>query len=75
MQVVNAHGKHEIATFLLNNHVRGLALYCVPAVLNAWAREAEFSLSEGNAALIEISARNSLQSRAQTYTLTSKGLS
>jgi len=70
---VNANGIAQIAAFLLENHKKGEAISNDPAMLRAWAADAEFSLSEGNDASIEIRSFDSVHGRTQTFTISAEG--
>lgn len=72
MQTVNERGLQEIAEFLAENHKRGSEF--TRANLLAWAADAEFQLSEGNPACIEIHASASVNGRTQEYTISDEGL-
>jgi len=69
---VNEHGLNEIMEFLANNHKSGKLF--TRDMLRAWASEAEFQLSEGNQATIEISARSSVHGYTQEYRISDDGL-
>jgi hypothetical protein len=71
---VNANGIAQIAAFLLENHKRGEIISQDPAMLRAWAADAEFSLSEGNRADIEIRAFDSVLCGTQIFTISADGL-
>ena len=43
-------------------------------MLRAWAADAEFSLGEGNGAVIELAARDSLRGVTQTFEISDSGL-
>jgi hypothetical protein len=70
---VNDIGLHEIHDFLANNHKLGRAHF-TKQMLRAWAAEAEFSLSEGNDAGIELKAIDSVNGCTQTFTISDAGL-
>ena len=69
---VNAQGIEEIREFLAENHKKGDGFSI--DMLHAWASDAEFQLSEGNPASIEIKSRDSVHGRTQEYTLSAAGL-
>lgn len=71
---VNANGIAQIAAWLLENHKLGERISQDPAMLRAWAADAEFSLSEGNDAGIEIKSWDSVHGRTQTFTISTEGL-
>ena len=72
MNTVNEQGLKEIREFLAENHKRGDNFS--RDMLLAWAADAEFQLSEGNPASIEIRACDSLNGRTQEYTISAEGL-
>jgi hypothetical protein len=72
-KTVNDSGLEEIHVFLANNHKLGRAHF-TKQMLRAWAREAEFSLSEGNDAGIELKACDSVNGCTQTFTISDAGL-
>lgn len=71
---VNANGIAQIAAWLLENHKTGERISQDPEMLRAWAADAEFSLSEGNDAGIEIRSSDSIHGRTQTFTVSADGL-
>jgi hypothetical protein len=73
VKTVNAAGLAEIAAFLADNHKLG-GEHFTPDMLRAWAADAEFSLSEGNGAVIELAARDSLRGVTQTFEISDAGL-
>ena len=72
IKTVNNQGIDEIRQFLADNHKKGDNF--TRDMLLAWANEAEFSLSEGNDAVIEIKSWDSIRGRTQTYTISAAGL-
>ena len=72
MNTVNEQGLKEIREFLAENHKRGGNFS--RDMLLAWAADAEFQLSEGNPACVEIRACDSLNGRTQEYTISAEGL-
>ncbi len=70
---VNATGLAEIKEFLADNHKLG-GDHFTSDMLRAWAADAEFSLAEGNGAAIELSARDSVNGRTQTFEISAAGL-
>lgn len=73
-RTVNANGIAQIAKFLLENAKRGKDITVTPSMLRAWADQAEFSLSEGNDAGIELRSFESIHGRTQTFTISDEGL-
>ena len=69
---VNELGLCEIEGFLAENHRLGARGFD-RSMLDAWARDAEFSMSEGNPPTIEIPARDSVHGMTQTYTISDAG--
>lgn len=70
---VNDHGKDEIKNFLAENHKKGGGHF-TSDMLNAWAADAEFQLTEGNPATIEIRSADSVHGRTQEFTISDAGL-
>ena len=73
IKTVNAVGLAEIAAFLAENHKLG-GEHFTPDMLRAWAADAEFSLAEGNGAVIELAARDSMRGVTQTFEISVSGL-
>lgn len=73
MKTVNATGIAEIAAFLAENHRLG-GEHFTPAMLHAWASDAEFQMSEGNPPRIEIAARDCVHGWTTEYTVTPAGI-
>ena len=73
IKTVNAVGLAEIAAFLAENHKLG-GEHFTPDMLRAWAADAEFSLAEGNGAVIELTARDSMRGVTQTFEISVSGL-
>ncbi len=73
-KLVNENGIKQIAQFLLENHKQGERISQDASMLRAWAADAEFSLSEGNDAGIEIKSFDSVLGRTQTFTVSAEGL-
>ena len=70
---INAQGLTEIHNFLGKYHKRGRDHFTLP-MLQAWAQDAEFQLSEGNPADIEIRAWDSQSGATVCYTISSAGI-
>lgn len=70
---VNEQGLNEIKEFLAVNHKKG-GEYFTRDMLIAWAADAEFQLSEGNPATIEIKSWDSVRGAAIEYTISDAGL-
>ena len=73
IKTVNAVGLAEIAAFLAENHKLG-GEHFTPDMVRAWAVDAEFSLAEGNGAVIELTARDSMRGVTQTFEISVSGL-
>lgn len=73
IKTVNAVGIAEIAAFLSENHKLGGKHFTID-MLSAWAKDAEFSLAEGNGAVIELAARDSVHGVTQTFEISDAGL-
>jgi hypothetical protein len=69
--IVNEQGLNEIRAFLDANHKND---FFTREMLIAWAEEAEFQLSEGNPATIEIRAWDSINGRTQQFTISDAGI-
>lgn len=70
---VNDKGLAEIKAFLSEKHKLG-GDHFTPAMLHAWAQEAEFQLDEGNPASIEIRSFDSVSGHTEDYTISNEGL-
>lgn len=70
---VNEQGLNEIKEFLADNHKKG-GDHFTRDMLRAWAADAEFQLSEGNPAIIELASWDSIHGRTQTFTISDAGL-
>lgn len=76
-QSVNTQGKKEILEFLRENHknsVNDAEYFNNAEMLNAWAKDAEFQLSEGNTPSIEIMAFEAISGRTEEFTISDAGL-
>lgn len=70
---VNEQGLNEIKKFLAANHKKGGDHFDRDMLL-AWAADAEFQLSEGNPATIEIKSWDSIHGYTQEYRISYAGL-
>lgn len=70
---VNQDGIKEIHSFLASNHKLG-GDHFDEKMLQAWAQDAEFNLSDGNPAMIEIRAFDSVSGHVETYTISQNGI-
>lgn len=70
---VNEQGLNEIKEFLAANHKKG-GDHFTRDMLQAWAADAEFQLSEGNPATIEIKSWDSIHGYTQGYCISDAGL-
>jgi len=70
---VNETGLNEIKEFLAANHKKG-GDHFNRSMLLSWASDAEFQLSEGNSASIEIRASDSIHGRTEVFTISDAGL-
>ena len=73
VQTVNEAGLNEIKKFLAAHHKKG-GDHFTREMLQSWAADAEFSLTEGNGASIEIRSWDSSNNRAETFTVSPEGL-
>lgn len=76
---VNKKGLEEIAEFLGQNYKKAVnsgegASYFSESMLQARADEAEFQLSEGNPACIELKAHDSIHGFTQEFKISEAGL-
>ena len=69
--IINEVGIEEIKKFLEENHKKG---NFDRDMLLAWARDAEFQLSEGNSPTIEIRSMDSVSGKPVTYTVSPAGV-
>lgn len=70
---VNEQGLNEIKEFLAANHKKG-GDHFTRDMLQAWAADAEFQLSEGNPATIEIRAHDCIHGYTMEYRISDAGL-
>ena len=75
MKTINAIGLAEIHAFLTARHRLGGLNHFTPAMLRAWAEDAEFQLAEGNPACIEIPSWNTISGHTEEYTVSDDGIS
>ncbi|MCW5320577.1 hypothetical protein D5039_05075 [Verminephrobacter aporrectodeae subsp. tuberculatae] len=73
IQTVNATGLQEIHTFLAENHRLG-GDHFNPAMLRAWAAQAEHHIAQGNGASIELDARDSVHGVTQVFDISEAGI-
>jgi hypothetical protein len=69
---VNKKGEEEIRGFLINNDKQGKFFEGLD--MSAWVAEAEFQLSEGNPASIEIKAHDHIMGYVEDFTVSREGL-
>jgi hypothetical protein len=79
IQNVNKTGLSEIAEFLGTRHKKAVqsgegADYFTQPMLSAWAQQAEFQISEGNPASIELKAHESVNGYTEEFTISKAGL-
>lgn len=72
-RTINAQGLAEIRAFLAAHHKKG-ADHFTPEMLRAWAADAEFQLSEGNSADIEIKSWDTMSGHAELLTVSPAGI-
>ena len=72
-RTINTTGLREIADFLAANHRLG-GEHFTSDMLNAWAADAEFQMSEGNPATIEIRAQDSVHDYTVEYRISDAGI-
>lgn len=73
IHTVNEQGLAEIQSFLADRHKLG-GDHFSREMLKSWAQDAEFQLSEGNAASIEIRAFDSCSGHTEEFTISDSGL-
>lgn len=72
-RTINTTGLNEIKEFLAANHKKG-GDHFTRDMLQAWAADAEFQMSEGNSPSIEIKASDSIHGYTQEYTVSDAGI-
>lgn len=72
-RTINASGLNEIKEFLAANHKKG-GDHFTRDMLQAWAADAEFQMSEGNSPSIEIKSYDSIHGYTQEYTVSDAGI-
>ena len=73
IKTINSIGIAEIQAFLTARHKLG-GDHFTPAMLCAWAKDAEFQLGEGNSATIEIKSREAVSGHTETFTVSDAGI-
>lgn len=73
IQSINSIGIQEIHAFLAGRHKLG-GDHFTPAMLRAWAQDAEFQLCEGNSATIEIKSWDAVSGHTETFTVSDAGI-
>ncbi len=72
-RTINAQGLKEIQAFLAAHHKKG-GDHFTADMLRAWAADAEFQLSEGNGADIEIKSWDTLSGHTELFTVSDAGI-
>ena len=72
-RTINTTGLREIADFLAANHRLG-GEHFTSDMLNAWAADAEFQMSEGNSPTIEIKSWDAVSGHAEIFTVSGAGI-
>lgn len=72
-QTINAIGLAEIHAFLAAHHKLG-GDHFTPAMLSAWADDAEFQLAEGNSATTEIRSWDTVSGHTEEFTVSDAGI-
>lgn len=70
---VNDNGLNQIHQFLAEHHKKG-GDHFDKDMLRSWAADAEFQLSEGNPARIEIRSFDSVSGHTEEFTISDEGL-
>lgn len=73
IKTINTTGLNEIHAFLAERHVKG-GDHFTSDMLCAWAADAEFQLSEGNDASIEIKSWDAVSGHTETFTVSDAGI-
>ena len=73
IQTINSIGIAEIHAFLAANHKYG-GDHFTPAMLRAWAEDAEFQMSEGNSPTVEIKSWDAVSGHTETFTVSDAGI-
>ena len=73
IQTINSTGIQEIHAFLSECHKLGCDHF-TPAMLRAWAEDAEFQMSEGNSPTIEIKSWDAVSGRTEIFTVSEAGI-
>lgn len=79
MKTINQVGLNEIREYLGRNFKAAVnsgegASWFTDDMISAWADDAEFQLSEGNSASIEIKSSDSITGCAQEFTVSDAGI-
>ncbi len=69
---VNENGLNQIHKILAEHHKLG-GDHFDKKMLRAWAADAEFQLEQGNPAMIEIRAWDSISGHTETFTISDEG--
>ena len=72
-RTINAAGLAEIKAFLASHHNKG-GDHFTADMLRAWAADAEFQMSQGNGADIEIKSWDALSGHTETFTVSDAGI-
>jgi hypothetical protein len=72
-RTINATGLAEIHAFLASHHKKG-GDHFTADMLRAWAADAEFQMSEGNDADIEIKSWDTVSGRTELFTVSPAGI-
>ena len=70
---VNETGLNEIMEFLAKNHKKG-GEHFTREMLKSWAKDAEFQISEGNPASVEIPYYDSVSGATVEYRISDAGI-
>lgn len=70
---VNDNGLNQIHQFLAEHHKKG-GDHFDNDMLRAWAADAEFQLTEGNPASIELRSWDAVSGHTETFTISNEGM-
>ena len=73
IQSINSIGIQEIHAFLSECHKLG-GDHFTPAMLLAWAQDAEFQMSEGNSPTVEIKSWDAVSGHTEICTVSAAGI-
>jgi hypothetical protein len=72
--LINETGRQEIRDILLKNHLELTDYNLDEKMLDAWCRDAEFQLENGNSATIELKSWDNLSGKTQEFEISLRGV-